>query len=265
VTLDTFAGLPHTEQLPRRRHWVFRTLRRVARWLMTRYWNVRIHGRELLPPRGPMILVSNHVGVIDGPLIIAMHPQPTFALAKVELFSGALGKALDYIGQISIDRRRIDLRGVTRAIHLLRTGGVLTIFPEGKRTGGEVAYAHRGAAYLAMVTGAPVVPVALFGTRDAGRTTGHIPGYQATLHVCYGRPMHIPAVPWPRTKIAVAEWTETIRTTLAEHIASSQDLTGMQLPGPPRERRPKAARPNRLRRHFNRPGHSRPKLPTGGR
>ncbi|MBO0812906.1 MAG: 1-acyl-sn-glycerol-3-phosphate acyltransferase [Microlunatus sp.] len=238
MSLDTLAGLPHTEQLPRRRNRVFRALRRPVRWLMTSYWNIRIHGREQLPPRGPMILVANHVGVIDGPLMVVMHPQPAFALAKVELFTGALGKALDYIGQISIDRRRADLRGVTRAIHLLRSGGVLTVFPEGKRTGGEVAYAQRGAAYLAMVTGAPVIPVALFGTRGAGRSTAHIPGYRTPIHICYGRPMRIPAVPWPRTKLAVAEWTERIRTTLAEHIAQSRDLTGMELPGPPGERRP---------------------------
>jgi 1-acyl-sn-glycerol-3-phosphate acyltransferase len=209
---------------------------------MHRYWKVTIHGRNFLPRTGPMILVSNHVGLIDGPLLIATHQQPAYALAKVELFSGPLGKALDYVGQISIDRRRIDLRGITRAIHLLRTGGVLIIFPEGKRTGGEVAFAQRGAAYLAMVTGAPVVPVALLGTRGPGQTTAHIPGYRSPVHICYGRPMHVPAVPWPRTKIAVAEWTEKIRLTLAEHILTAQELTGMRLPGPPSPRIPKAGR-----------------------
>lgn len=287
MSLDTLAGLPHTEQLPRRRDWVFRTLRRPTRFLMTRYWNIRIHGREFLPPRGPMIVVANHVGVIDGPLMVVVHPQPAFALAKVELFTGPLGKALDYVGQISIDRRRADLRGVTRAIHLLRSGGVLTIFPEGKRTGGEVAYAQRGAAYLAMVTGAPVIPVALLGTRHPGHTTGHIPRYRSPIHVCYGRPMQIPAVPWPRTKAAVAEWTEKIRTTLAEHIARSEELTGMQLPGPPGERRPRPPRRVLLHRRTDRtsiegdqqqtgqqqtdqqqtgrPLQTRPQLPTGDR
>ena len=242
MTLDTFVGLPHTEQLPRRRNWMFRTIRRPARWLMSHYWRITIHGRELLPPRGPMILVSNHVGVIDGPLLVAAHPQPAYALAKVELFSGPLGRILAHIGQISIDRRRADLRGVTRAIHLLRSGGVLTIFPEGMRTGGEVAVAHRGAAYLAMVTGAPVIPVALLGTRGPGQTTGHVPGYHSHLHISYGQPVHVPAVPWPRTKLAVAEWTERIRTILAEHISAAQELTGMQLPGPPKPRTPKPPR-----------------------
>jgi 1-acyl-sn-glycerol-3-phosphate acyltransferase len=236
VTLDIFAGLPHTEQFLKRPNRVFRTLRRPARWLLTRYWKIKIHGRQHLPPRGPMILVANHAGLIDGPLLVIAHPQPAYALAKVELFSGALGRALDYIGQIPIDRRRIDLVGVTKAIHLLRTGGVLAIFPEGRRTGGEVASAKRGAAYLAMVTGAPVVPVALLGTRGPGQTTAHVPGYQSQIHVCYGPPLYVPAVPWPRTKIAVGEWTEKIRSMLAEHIVAAQALTGVQLPGPPKPR-----------------------------
>lgn len=242
MTLDAFADLPHTEQLPRQRDWVFKTLRAPARAFVNRFWKINIHGRENLPPRGPMILVANHLGVLDGPLLVIAHPQPAFALAKVELFSGPLGALLHHVGQISIDRRRADLSGVTRAIHLLRTGGVLAVFPEGRRTGGEVASAQRGAAYLAMVTGAPVIPVALLGTRGVGKTTGHIPGYHAPVHIAYGSAMHVPLVPWPRTKIAVAEWTERIRQRLAAHIVASQELTGMHLPGPPSPRIDKPAR-----------------------
>lgn len=249
MTLDIFADLPHTEQLPRQSDWMFRALRRPARALAKHYWRITVHGREQLPPRGPMILVANHLGVLDGPLLVIAHPQPAFALAKVELFSGPLGPLLSRVGQISIDRRRADLRGVTRAIQLLRTGGVLAIFPEGRRTGGDVAIAQRGAAYLAMVTGAPVVPVALLGTRGPGQSTGHIPGYHSPVHITYGTPMDIPLVPWPRTKDAVADWTERIRQRLAAHIVAAQELTGMQLPGPPS---PRLAKP-RHRRHHTKP------------
>lgn len=267
MTLDTFAGLPHTEQLPRRRDWMFRTLRPPIRAFANRFWDITIHGREQLPPRGPMILVANHLGVLDGPLLVLAHPQPAFALAKVELFSGPLGSLLHHVGQISIDRRRADLRGVTRAIHLLRTGGVLAVFPEGKRTGGEVAFAQRGAAYLAMVTGAPVIPVALLGTRGPGKSTGHIPGYHSPVHIAYGKPMHVPLVPWPRTKLAVAEWTERIRQRLAEHIVASQELTGMRLPGPPSPRLPRPPRRLPFGRRHRRPaaaGHHAQQLSSTG-
>lgn len=238
-------GLPRTAGLPNPRNRVFRLLRRPARRLMHRIWDIKIHGSELLPPRGPMILVANHVGVIDGPLMVLAHPQPTYALAKIELFSGWLGRALSFIGQIPIDRRRIDVRALTRSIQLLRSGGIMTIFPEGRRTGGQVQTIHGGAAYLAMVTGAAVVPVALLGTREPGQTTAHIPRYGAPVHLCYGAPIRVPAVPWPRTKIAVREWTETIRQTLAAHIIDAQETTGMELPGPPKPRAVTTAGPRR--------------------
>jgi 1-acyl-sn-glycerol-3-phosphate acyltransferase len=230
MALEIFPGLPRTDRLPRQRHLLLKGLRHPMRWLMTHYWDVVITGTENLPAGGPMILVGNHAGLIDGPLLVVLHPQPTFALAKVELFSGPLGKLLDHVGQISIDRRRADTACMTRSIHLLRNGGVLAIFPEGKRTAGRVRHAGRGAAYLAMVTGAPVVPVALLGTRGPDQTKNHIPGRGSLINISYGRPMHIPAVGWPRTKLAVAEWTERIRLELSDHVVARQQLTGLSLP-----------------------------------
>jgi 1-acyl-sn-glycerol-3-phosphate acyltransferase len=230
MALDIFPGLPRTDRLPKRRHLLLRALRHPVSWLMTHYWDVVITGAENLPAGGPMILVGNHAGLIDGPLLVVLHPQPTFALAKVELFSGPLGKLLEHGGQISIDRRRADPAGIRRSIHLLRNAGVLAIFPEGKRTAGRVSHAGRGAAYLAMVTGAPVVPVALLGTRLPGQPTSHIPGRGSLIDISYGRPMYIPAVGWPRTKLAVAEWTERIRLELSNHVVARQQLTGLSLP-----------------------------------
>lgn len=248
MTLGIFPGLPRTDRLPKRRHLAFKAVRRPARWAATRYWDVSLTGTQNLPHRGPMILVANHVGMIDGPLLLSLHPQPAFALAKVELFSGPLGKVLGHIGQISIDRRRADLAGMTRAIHLLRNDGALVIFPEGKRTGGEVNYAGRGAAYLAMVAGAPVIPVALLGTRGPGQAKGHVPDSGSKIHIAYGKPMNIPPVGWPRTKLAVADWTERIRLTLVAHIAQLQEFTGMELPGPPEPQQLKPAKYRPARR-----------------
>lgn len=242
MTLDIFPGLPRTDRLPKRRHVVFKALRYPVRWGVSQYWNVATSGTQNLPPTGPMILVANHVGLIDGPLMVVRQPRPAFALAKVELFSGPLGKALNHVGQIAVDRRHIDLAGMTRSIHLLRSGGALVIFPEGKRTAGEVRHAGRGAAYLAMVTGAPVIPVALLGTRGPGESKNHIPRRGAPIHIGYGRPLNIPAVGWPRTKPAVAEWTEHIRLALSDHVAALQQMTGHALPGPPAPKEMKATR-----------------------
>ena len=56
-------------------------------------------------------------------------------------------------------------------LRVLRDGGVVGIFPEGTRGAGEFDRFHRGAAYLALVTGAPVVPVVILGTREPGGGT----------------------------------------------------------------------------------------------
>jgi 1-acyl-sn-glycerol-3-phosphate acyltransferase len=119
---------------------------------------------------------------------------------------------------------------------VLRAGKVLAVFPEGLRSGGEVAWARRGAAYLAMVSGAPIVPVAILGTREPGQSKNQLPRLRGSIHLVYGEPFVIPQTPWPRRKAAVAEWTAVVRERLADHIVAAQALTGLPLPGPPKAR-----------------------------
>jgi 1-acyl-sn-glycerol-3-phosphate acyltransferase len=83
-----------------------------------------------------------------------------------------------------------------------------------------------------MVTGAPVVPVALLGTREVGHPRGRLPGRRRPIHVVYGEPMAVPRSDWPRRKAAVADWTEFLRSRLAAHVMAAQGLTGLPLPGP---------------------------------
>ena len=60
---------------------------------------------------------------------------------------------------------------------MLRAGKVLAVFPEGARARGEVRWAKGGAAYLAMVSGAPIVPVAILGTREPGQYRTRYPAW----------------------------------------------------------------------------------------
>ena len=161
-------------------------------------------------------------------------------MAKQELFAGVTGKIFAHVGQISVNRRVTDKRAISRCIQVLRAGKVLAVFPEGVRGAGEVTFAKGGAAYLALVTGAPVVPVAILGTREAGATSDQPPHRGAPIHVVYGEPIPVPQLGWPRRQRAVTELTERLRVALAEHVIAAQALTGLPLPGPPK---PKSARP----------------------
>lgn len=230
--------LPHTHDLPPAKEWGLRLFRLPVRLILRSWWGTRVYGREHVPTRGPVILAANHIGLLDGPALIAMTRRLTFAMAKNELFSGWGGRILTYVGQIPVTRRVADTSAIDRAVQVLRAGKVLAVFPEGRRTGGEVTFARRGAAYLAMVTGAPIVPVAILGTRDPGQRQNGLPHRRAPIRVVYGKPFQVPSSPWPRRSAAVAEWTEHLRQQLAEHVVAAQQLTGVPLPGPPKPDRP---------------------------
>ncbi|HVD54098.1 MAG TPA: lysophospholipid acyltransferase family protein [Propionibacteriaceae bacterium] len=226
--------LPHTDRMPATKEWFLRLTRPVVRYGLRLGWRVQVHGVRNVPRSGPVILAANHIGLLDGPALVALTRRLTFALVKREAFTGAVGQFLIHLGQISLNRREIDPQAIKRAVQVLRAGKVLAVFPEGGRSGGEVAWAKGGAAYLAMITGAPIVPVAILGTREPGQRKNQIPQLRKPIHVVYGEPFNVPRSSWPRRKAAVAKWTEVVRERLANHVVAAQAVTGLPLPGPPK-------------------------------
>jgi 1-acyl-sn-glycerol-3-phosphate acyltransferase len=226
--------LPYTDRLPASKEWVFRLARPLVRLGLRLGWRVRVHGAQQVPSSGPVILAANHIGLLDGPALVALTRRLTFAMVKREAFTGPVGQFLIHMGQISLNRREIDPQAIRRAVRVLRAGKVLAVFPEGGRGAGEVAWAKGGAAYLAMVSGAPIVPVAILGTREPGQRKSQVPHLRRSIHVVYGEPFTVPRSSWPRRKAAVARWTEVVRQRLADHVVAAQALTGLPLPGPPK-------------------------------
>lgn len=238
------SDLPYTDHLPAAREWSMRAAKPVVEAAVRAYWRVQIHGSARVPQAGPVILTANHVGVLDGPLLAAVSRRLSFALIKREMFTGPVGHLLSHFGQIPIDRAAADPTALRRSVQVLRAGQVLAVFPEGVRGAGEVRWAKGGAAYLALVTGAPILPVALLGTREPGQTADELPRRGAPVHVVYGEPFPVRAAPWPRRKAEVAELTERIRCRLAAHVVQAQQLTGLPLPGPPKPRAQRQAVPS---------------------
>jgi 1-acyl-sn-glycerol-3-phosphate acyltransferase len=203
-----------------------------ARWLIRRWYDVRVHHAERFPTRGPVVVAANHVGFVDGPLLGIFAPRPVHALTKQEMFTGALGAVLRASGQISVDRFGPDPRAVRRCLRVLRSGGAVGVFPEGTRGNGELDRFHRGAAYLAMVTGAPVVPMTFLGTREPGGHTGSLPKRGARIDLVVGTPVEMTATPWPRNKNDVAERSLWLREQMLTEVRVAQSETGRRLPGP---------------------------------
>jgi 1-acyl-sn-glycerol-3-phosphate acyltransferase len=207
-------------------------LRAPARALVRRRIGVRVHGAERVPARGPVIVAANHVGLADGPLLAIFAPRPVHALTKHEMFQGVLGRFLLASGQIPLDRFHTDTAAVRTSLRVLRDGGVLGVFPEGRRGPGDLRRFHRGAAYLALVTGAPVVPAIFFGTREPGGHTDSLPRRGAVVDLVLGAPYHLGQLPWPRTKEQVEHASVLLREHMLVHLDLAHASTGRTLPGP---------------------------------
>lgn len=207
-------------------------LRPLSAWLLRRRWPVRVHGAEHLPARGGAILAANHVGAIDGPLLAIFAPRPVHALTKQEMFSGPLGGFLRGAGQVPLDRFHPDPAAIRSCLRVVRDGGVVGIFPEGARGAGRLDRFHHGAAYLALVTGAPVVPVTMIGTRPPGGGSNALPPRGEPIDLVLGEAWRTAQQPWPRTREHVAATSVLLRG----HMLSEQDgalsRTRRSLPGP---------------------------------
>ncbi|WP_426560436.1 lysophospholipid acyltransferase family protein [Angustibacter sp. McL0619] len=203
--------------------------RRVGNVLFHAIYRSRIIGAERVPSTGPVLLASNHTGILDGPLVYGLAPRPTHFLVKTEMFHGPAGWVLDHCGQIPIRRDTIDRGALQQALAVLRHSGVVGVFPEGSRGRGDVAAVHEGVTYLAMVSGAPVVPVACLGTRRPGGSVGQPPRPWRRVAVVFGQPVHLVPAPDLSRREASRQLTEQLRVALADHVRDSADLTGIPL------------------------------------
>jgi 1-acyl-sn-glycerol-3-phosphate acyltransferase len=125
-----------------------------------------VRGLENFPKQGPALVVINHRGDADTPMLLTCLPVELEALGRIELYDfPILGKLMDWYGIIWLHRGRPDRRAMRAALDGLAGGRFLVIAPEGRYSlvsgleeGGE------GAAFLARKADVPIIPVALTGT-----------------------------------------------------------------------------------------------------
>lgn len=226
------AAIPRSDQVRHPVWWVLHRFRWFGQWGIRRRYPVHLHGTEHVPRTGPVIMASNHVGIMDGPLMAIYSPRPVHALTKSEMFVGNLGRFLLLVGQIPLHRTFTDPAAVKIALKVLRSDRVMGIYPEGARGDGEFERFHRGAAYFALVTGAPVVPVVMFGTRDPGGGPASLPHKGSRIDIVYGEPFRVDPVPWPRRREQVEQVSKLLQEHMQVHLERAKASTGRTLPGP---------------------------------
>jgi 1-acyl-sn-glycerol-3-phosphate acyltransferase len=141
----------------------------LAGWFIRLYCRLTVRGAEHIPVDGPVIVAANHRSMWDVPIHGLASPRPVTFMAKKELFKNPiLGWAWRVLGGFPVRRDISDIRAIDTGLAVLERGEVLCLYPEGKRSkSGEMLPFLKGAAWLALRTGAPIVPSGIVGTGKA--------------------------------------------------------------------------------------------------
>lgn len=183
----------------------YKIVRAVLDFLFFGIFRLHVEGRENVPQTGAIIVAPNHKSDWDPPLIgVAFNTRIIHYMAKEELFKNPfLGWLIRQFGTFPVKRGTVDRAAIRQAIRELKAGNPLGIFPEGTRIQRDgLGRFHSGMASLALMTGTPVVPVAVIGSR-------WLPHRKGPLAVLIGKPV---AVKKQRpTDEKVAELNEVIK------------------------------------------------------
>jgi 1-acyl-sn-glycerol-3-phosphate acyltransferase len=173
--------------------------KRFLRWLFD--WVVRIlahrqvEGMENVPESGPYIIVGNHMSVSDIPLAYSVLGGPDLIgwAASKHRRHPVFGPVVWLSGGIFIRRGKVDREALNAAADWLKKGKVFALAPEGTRSRtGSLLRGKTGAAYIAHLTDAPIVPTAATGTETTFAEFRRLRRPRLTLHI--GKPFRLPPI-----------------------------------------------------------------------
>ena len=143
------------------------TLRRLVVFLMGHLMHPEFIGLEHIPPSGQVIIATNHLSRFDIPFLFCLPNRPDITALVTDKYQGYsfFKWFTNTAGGIWIDRTKADFTAFRLAAEALAEGRALGISPEGTRSiTGELLEGKSGTILLALKTGAPIVPVGVYGT-----------------------------------------------------------------------------------------------------
>ncbi len=181
---------------------------------------LRLEGRGSanIPATGPLVIASNHLSMLDPPVIGPAGTRKMYFMAKEELFVPVFGSICKALGAFPVKRGGADRAALRHALDILRRNEVLAIFPEGTRSkDGTLGRAEPGALMMALKGGATVVPTCVAGT-DLARCGRLWP----KVRVSFGKPMLLPPAK-AVNKEMLAELTQELMQRIAALQTGEED------------------------------------------
>ncbi len=167
-------------------------------FLFRGFTRFEVVGKENVPPRGPLIVISNHIHHTEPGLVPAVLGRKTYYLAKVEIMRHPIvGFIARHYDAIPLDRGgRANPDAIRKVLGLLATDQVVGMFPEGTRSRtGSMRRAKPGSALIAVKSNAPILPVAVTGTENFRWLTLAIK--RPRIKVVFGEPFSLPVIEGP--------------------------------------------------------------------
>lgn len=206
------------------------TWSRPVGWILDHLvYRTTVTGKDNVPTGGPVIFAGNHISFLDGPVMFGAAPRRMHILVKKEMFKGPLGHILRASGQLPVDRSG-DRAALLLSKDMLDAGRCIGILPEGTRGSGQATDINNGVAWLALNSGAPVVPVAILGTRTGGEHLDTVPRPGRRFHVSFGNALTLSRNPGETGRASMDRAGMEIRTALAGHVQETIHHSGQPLP-----------------------------------
>ena len=171
------------------------TLKHIVDWVMPRVARIKLEGLEHIPSEGPAILVFNHLGLLDIALAFyAVERQDvTGWVADKHLKNPLYRYLVGVVDGVWLNRENPDLSSFRIALAWLRAGKAFGVAPEGTRSPTQsLLPGKEGVAYLAAMSGAPIVPGGHTGTERVGREWLRLRKARFTLR--FGEPFTRPSL-----------------------------------------------------------------------
>jgi len=212
--------------LPYPRKRLARALARgLGRVLLPVLFKIKIEGRENFPEEGPLLVVGNHTAAMEAVLMVVYTPWQVEMIGAGDIPQERIIEWVTaFYGDIPIRRGNFDRRALTKAIGVLRQGGVIGLFPEGGIWSAGDMRPQTGVAWLSYRTGTPVLPIGFSSTTGALAEALHLK--RPALKMIVGKPL--PAANLPNNKprkIYLQEYASKVIQSIAALQPGQTNIT----------------------------------------